>query len=88
MNDRDPNAEAALRDYRRDQRRRFLKQAGAALGLCASAGYSALAPARWPFSLRDPDGERGKPARSTLSLPSGGFVVPPSKSAAGVCSPK
>src|SRR4030095_9963313 len=40
--------------------------------------YVSLAPPRWPLSLRDPDGERGKPSTPTLRLPPGGFAVAPS----------
>jgi uncharacterized protein (DUF362 family) len=58
-----------------DDRRRFLKQAGAVAGLSAGAAWAALAPPDWPLSLRDPDGERGQPARGTLRLPEGGFAV-------------
>ena len=56
-------------------RRRFLRQVGTIAGLTAAAGWAALAPPEWPFSLRDPDGERGKPRRPTLRLPAGGFAV-------------
>lgn len=44
----------------------------------AGAAYVSLAPPRWPLSLNDPDGERGKPTVPTLTLPSGGFAVAPS----------
>jgi uncharacterized protein (DUF362 family) len=63
-------------------RRRFLKQAGAVAGLTLASGYAALAPSNWPLSLRDPDGERGKPRRHTLKLPEGGFRVAPPGTAA------
>jgi uncharacterized protein (DUF362 family) len=65
-----------------EDRRRFLKQAGAAAGLAAGAGWAALAPPHWPLSLRDPDGERGKPRRGALRLPPNGFAVEPSAMAA------
>lgn len=56
-------------------RRRFLRQVGTIAGLTAAAGWAALAPADWPLSLRDPDGERGKPRYPTIRLPAGGFAV-------------
>ena len=76
---RDPGAAdtaAALLEHRRQERRAFLKQAGAVAGLSLAAGYVTLAPSSWPLSLGDPDGERGKPRAKTLRLPEGGFVVP------------
>lgn len=65
-----------------EDRRRFLKQAGAVAGVAVGAGWAALAPSGWPLSLRDPDGERGKPRRSSLLLPEGGYAVAPSPTAA------
>jgi uncharacterized protein (DUF362 family) len=62
----------------RHERRKFLVQAGAVATAAAGAAYTTLAPARWPLSLRDPDGERGKPTVPTLTLPAGGFAVAPS----------
>jgi len=59
------------------QRRAFLRQAGAASLLAAGAAWAALAPPHWPGSLKDPDGERGKPKRRVLTLPEGGFAVAP-----------
>jgi len=50
-------------------------QAGATAGLTLGATWAALAPARWPLSLRDPDGERGKPRPKILRLPEAGFAV-------------
>jgi uncharacterized protein (DUF362 family) len=61
-----------------ERRRRFLKQAAAVGAATLGAGYVSLAPARWPLSLRDPDGERGKPVVPTLRLPEKGFAVAPS----------
>jgi len=61
-----------------DERRRFLKHAGAAAGVALGAGWAALAPPGWPLSLRDPDGERGKPGRGSLKLPPNGFALAPS----------
>jgi len=63
-------------------RRRFLKQAGAVAGLTLASGWAALAPSRWPLSLRDPDGERGKPRSPILRLPEHGYrVEPPARAA-------
>jgi uncharacterized protein (DUF362 family) len=63
-------------------RRRFLKQAGI-IGLAAAgAGWAALAPPRWPLSLKDPDGERGKPKPKIIRLPENGFAVPAMATAA------
>ena len=58
-----------------DDRRRFLKQAATVAGLSLGAGWAALAPKEWPLSLRDPDGERGKPRRRALRLPEHGYAV-------------
>ncbi len=71
-------SEEQLRDARR---RAFLKQAGVSLGLAAGAGWAALAPPSWPLSLKDPDGERGKPQVHPVRLPEGGFAVAPSTTA-------
>jgi uncharacterized protein (DUF362 family) len=57
------------------ERRAFLKQLGAGALLAFGAGWAALAPPHWPLSLRDPDGERGKPELDTFSLPEKGFAV-------------
>jgi uncharacterized protein (DUF362 family) len=65
------------RDDRRATRRTLLKQASAVAGLSAASAWAALAPPDWPLSLRDPDGERGKPRGEALRLPDGGFVVAP-----------
>lgn len=54
--------------WRRDSRRRFLRNAAVAAGGAAAAGGLAA----W---LHDPDGERGKPAQPQLVLPEGGFAV-------------
>ncbi len=61
-----------------EYRRRFLKQGGVVAGLTAGAGWAAMAPPGWPLSLRDPDGERGKPRSRALQLPKDGFAVEPS----------
>jgi uncharacterized protein (DUF362 family) len=58
-----------------EDRRRLLKQLGAVAGLSLGAGYASLAPTGWPLSLKDPDGERGKPRETSLRLPEGGFAV-------------
>ncbi|GAB4560704.1 MAG: DUF362 domain-containing protein [Haliangiales bacterium] len=73
------DSQAAL--HSRIQRRTFLKQAGVAAGLAAGAGWASLAPAEWPLSLKDIDGERGKPVEETLTLPEGGYAVAPSATA-------
>ena len=57
------------------ERRVFLKQLGAASVLALGAGWAALAPPHWPLSLRDPDGERGKPRENIVTLPENGFGV-------------
>lgn len=57
------------------RRRTFLKQAGAAGAVAAGAGWAALAPPSMPLSLRDPDGELGKPRTVSVRLPEGGFAV-------------
>jgi uncharacterized protein (DUF362 family) len=82
MSDETASQSSARAQHRLEQRRRFLKQAGAALGISAGAAWVGLAPEGWPLSIRDPDGERGKPAPDTVKLPEGGFAVDPSESAA------
>ena len=57
------------------ERRAFLKQLGAVGLLALSAGYASLAPSNWPLSLRDPDGENGKPNVDVFRLPENGFAV-------------
>lgn len=74
--------EATCAGVREARRRAFLKQGGAAVGLAAAAGWAALAPPRWPLSLRDPDGERGKPREPIQRLPGQGFAVRPPETAA------
>jgi uncharacterized protein (DUF362 family) len=71
-------AEEDLLEHRRQERRRFFRQAGVIAGATLGAGYLSAAPPGWPLSLRDPDGERGKPRLPVLRLPEGGFAVPPS----------
>jgi uncharacterized protein (DUF362 family) len=73
-----PEVSAALAEEHRERRRTFLKQAAVVGAATLGAGYASLAPARWPLSLRDPDGERGKPRAPVLRLPQGGFAVAPS----------
>ncbi|HVZ34321.1 MAG TPA: DUF362 domain-containing protein [Polyangiaceae bacterium] len=63
------------KEHHRLERRRLLKQALGVGGACAAAGWLSLAPADWPLSLRDPDGERGKPKPELRRLPDGGFRV-------------
>jgi hypothetical protein len=74
-------AEAALREQKRAERRHFLKQAGGIAGLTLASGWAALAPRHWPGSLRDLDGEGGKPRHKTITLPEGGYAVPVSSAA-------
>ena len=57
------------------ERRAFLKQLGAAGLLALGAGYASLAPSNWPLSLKDPDGERGKPEVNVFRLPENGFAT-------------
>jgi uncharacterized protein (DUF362 family) len=73
-----------LEAQRREERRRFLKQAGGLAGLTLVSGWAALAPSSWPGSLRDPDGERGKPRTKLIRLPEGGYAVPASSAAATI----
>ena len=68
----------ALAAQRQAERRRFLRQAAAVGAATVGAGYVSLAPPSWPLSLNDPSGELGKPVPTSLRLPEGGFVVPPS----------
>lgn len=56
------------------KRRSFLKQAVTTAGVAALSGWAIMAPPRWPGSLRDPDGERGKPKTPLIRLPQNGFV--------------
>jgi uncharacterized protein (DUF362 family) len=74
-------ADAQLLQAEQVRRRTFLKQAGMVAGLAAGAGWAALSPPGWPLSLRDPDGERGKPRRQILRLPENGYAVAPSTTA-------
>jgi len=60
------------------ERRAFLKQLGAAGILALGAGWVSLAPSDWPLSLRDLDGERGKPKVKIIRLPEDGFPAEPS----------
>jgi uncharacterized protein (DUF362 family) len=73
----DPAERAAADEHRRAERRRFLRQAGVVGSVAAGAGWAALAPASWPLSLRDPDGEGGKPTRRRIRLPENGYAVDP-----------
>jgi uncharacterized protein (DUF362 family) len=66
------------------ERRRLLKQGLVVGGACAAAAWLSLAPADWPLSLHDPDGERGKPRARVRQLPPGGFAVPDAPSVADV----
>ncbi len=73
------NARGELADR---SRRRFVRQASIVGAASLGAGWASLAPPDWPLSLRDPDGERGKPKTSAMTLPAGGFVVAPQPGAA------
>lgn len=73
--DDEPNSDADKREQREASRRRFLKQAAWVAGLSATAGYASLAPERWPLSLKDATGERGRPRAEVMQLPQGGFAV-------------
>lgn len=59
------------------ERRQFLRHAAVVGGTCAAAGWANLAPSNWPLSLRDPDGERGRPRPVVRYLPEGGYAVAP-----------
>ncbi len=65
----------AMVQQKLEERRRFLRQAAVVGAATVGAGYASLAPARWPLSLRDTDGERGKPVPPSLHLPQGGYAV-------------
>jgi len=80
----EPTAEdlQALEVARGESRRRLLKQAGAVAGLAALGSYASLAPPLWPGSLKDVDGERGKPVEPVRRLPEGGYAVEPMANAA------
>lgn len=69
------DAEREQEELQRQRRRTFLKQAAVTTGVTLAAGWGLLAPPRWPLSLRDPDGERGKPKEPLLQLPTQGFSV-------------
>ncbi len=68
----------------RVNRRAFLRDAGLIAGVSLASGWAALAPPEWPFSRRDPDGERGKPRARQRVLPAGGFAVGGVAAALGV----
>jgi hypothetical protein len=77
-----PQELAQQREQQRLERRALLKGALGLGGAAAAAGWLSLAPPTWPLSLRDPDGERGKPKAALRRLPEGGFVVPDAPSVA------
>ncbi len=56
------------------RRREFLKQAVITTGVVGASAYGVLAPPRWPGSLRDPDGELGKPKERLIRLPEKGYL--------------
>ncbi len=76
------DADEALRGRAVTSRRRFLRQVGVVAGVSVAASWAALAPPDRPLSLRDPDGERGKPVRKHVRLPEHGFAIAPSPTAA------
>jgi len=59
-------------------RRAFLKQLGATGLLALGAGYVSLAPSDWPLSIKDLDGEGGRPKVDLFKLPENGYAVEPS----------
>lgn len=77
-----PGSDPDLIAHRRVERRRFLRSVAVASGAMVGAGWATLAPPGAPLSLRDPDGERGKPRPRELSLPEGGYAVEASAVAA------
>lgn len=80
--ERGPDDVKAEEEHKASSRRRFLKQAAAVGGLAVSASYVSLAPPSWPLSIRDPDGERGKPVDRLITLPENGYSVPTPATAA------
>ena len=76
MTDSGKQGQKDLRDQRHLERRAFLKQAGIVSLAAAGATWAALAPSHWPLSLKDPDGEEGKPKKRLIRLPEGGYQVP------------
>jgi uncharacterized protein (DUF362 family) len=85
--DQSPSHDPKLTAHRQAERRRLLRHAGIVGAAALGAGYLSVAPARWPLSLRDPDGERGKPRLPQLRLPrwdSGGYAVAPAPTQAHV----
>jgi uncharacterized protein (DUF362 family) len=74
-----PEPTAADREAEREHallsRRRLVTQAAGVGAACAAAGWLSLAPSGWPLSLRDGDGERGKPRAEVKQLPAGGYAV-------------
>lgn len=83
---REPTPEElqAQTEHRGLERRRFLRQAATVGGACAAASWASLAPPGFPLSLRDPDGERGRPRPVVRKLPEGGYAVPVDPLAADV----
>lgn len=67
--------EAQQEECRREQRRGFLKQAAVTAGVALAGSWAWLAPPGAPLSLRDPDGERGKPKPELIRLPKTGFAT-------------
>ena len=68
----------------RVDRRQFVRSGAVVGAASAAAMWASLAPPHWPLSLRDPDGERGKPQPRVVQLEPGGFAVEPSELAAQI----
>lgn len=79
-----PSAEelSQAAEHQAQERRAFLRRSLALGGAAAAASYLGAAPEGWPLSLRDLDGERGKPRLPVQRLPEGGFAVEASSTAA------
>lgn len=71
-------SETGPEEHAQATRRAFIRQASIVGSAAIGAGWVALAPADWPLSLKDPDGERGKPQPKLVHLPENGFAVEPS----------
>jgi uncharacterized protein (DUF362 family) len=79
-----PETPPELQAHRAQERRRFLRHSAVVGAAALGAGYVSVAPPGWPLSLRDPDGQRGKPHLPTLRLPPGGYAVAPAPTQAHV----
>ena len=81
-NDEQNALEEQIRKHQNASRRHFLRQSGIAAGIGLGATYLSLAPKDWPLSLKDTDGEAGKPPKRLLQLPDLGYAVAPDTYAA------